>query len=310
MAAEGETLTTTGYILHHLQNLTYGKLPAGYERYDGSVLEQSAWTIAHSAKEAGDMGFMAIHLDSMGWSIGLGMLFSFLFWRAAKKAHSGVPSGFLNFIEMIVEFIDQTVRDTFHHKNRMVAPMALTIFIWIFMMNAMDLIPVDWIPMLAAKISGDPHLYFKIVPTTDPNITVGMAFGVFVLMIVFSIVNKGFIGFMKELTCHPFEPSFKGKGLIFAPLIMVINFLLESISWLAKPVSLGLRLFGNLYAGEVIFILIAIMYGAGLALGLFAGVLQWAWAVFHIIVITLQAFVFMVLTLVYMGMAHDVHEEH
>jgi len=219
-SAEGHGQTSTEYIQHHLQNLAYGKLEAGYERYDGSVLDQSTWTIAHSAKEASDMGFMTIHLDSMGWSIGLGMLFCFLFWLAAKKAHSGVPTGFLNFIEMVVEFIDQNVKDTFHHKNRMVAPMALTIFIWIFLMNTMDLIPVDWIPLLAAKISGDPHLYFKIVPSTDPNITIGTAFAVFVLMIVFSIVNKGALGFIKELTCHPFEPSFKGKGLKLITIII------------------------------------------------------------------------------------------
>lgn len=310
MAAEGETLNSTDYILHHLQNMTYGKLPAGYTRYDGSVTEQAQWVLAHSAQEASDMGFMALHLDSLGWAFALGALFSFTFWRAAKKAHSGVPSGWLNFVEMVIEFIDNNVRDTFHHRNPMIAPMALTIFIWVFMMNFMDLIPVDWLPQLAAWIAGDPHLYFKVVPTTDPNITVGMGFTVFLLMIVFSISRKGFLGFAKELTCHPFEPKFSGIGLVFAPLIMVINFTLESISWLAKPVSLGLRLFGNLYAGEVIFILIAIMYSAGLALGLFAGVLQWAWAVFHILVITLQAFVFMVLTLVYMGMAHDVHDEH
>lgn len=310
MAAEGEALTTSGYILHHLQNLTYGKLPAGYTRDDGSVLEQATWTMAHSAQEASDMGFMAVHVDSMGWAIGLGVLFSLLFWRVAKKAHTGIPSGFLGFVEMVVEFIDNNVKDTFPYRNRMVAPMALTIFIWVFLMNFMDLIPVDWLPKLAAWIAGDPHLYFKVVPTTDPNITLGMAFTVFFLMILFSITNKGFVGFIKELTCHPFEPSFKGIGLVFAPLLMVINFVLESISWIAKPISLGLRLFGNLYAGEMIFILIAIMYSAGLALGLFAGVLQWAWAVFHILVITLQAFVFMVLTLVYMAMAHDVHEEH
>ena len=307
MAAEGN-ISSSDYILHHLQNLAYGKLPEGYTRYDGSVTSQETWTIAHSAQEAADMGFMAIHLDSMGWSIFLASFFSFFFWLAAKKSANytdKAPSGLLSFVELVVEKIDEVVKETFHFQNKMVAPMALTIFIWVFLMNFMDLIPVDWLPSLAAKLSGDPHFYFKVVPSTDPNITLGMAFTVFFLMILFTITNKGFMGLVKELTCHPFEPSFSGKGLIFAPILLVINLTLETISWIAKPISLGLRLFGNMYAGEMIFILIAIMYGAGMALGLFAGVLQWGWAVFHILVITLQAFVFMVLTLVYMAMAHD-----
>ena len=310
MAAEGEKLESTDYILHHLQNLAYGKLPADYTRYDGSVTQESVWTIALSSQEATDMGFMAIHLDSMAWAIGLGIVFSFIFWLAGKKATTGVPGGWVNFIEMVIEFIDKNVKDTFNFKNPMVAPLALTVFIWIFFMNLMKLIPVDWVPQLAAWIANDPHFYFKIVPTTDPNITVGMGFTIFLLMIVFSISNKGFMGFVKELTCHPFEPKFKGIGLIFAPLLIIFNFVLETISWLSKPVSLGLRLFGNMYAGEVIFLLIAVMYSGGLAIALLGGVLQWVWAVFHILVITLQAFIFMVLTLVYMNMAHDVHEEH
>lgn len=310
MAAEGQELTSQGYILHHLTNLTYGKLPAGYERTnkDGSVsaLQQDTWTMAHSSQEASDMGFNAIHLDSMGWSIGLGLVFAFLFKRAASQAHAGVPSGLLNFVEMIIEFIDKNVKDAFHFKNALVAPLALTIFVWVFLMNLMDLIPVDWIPHLATIIVGDPHFYFKIVPTTDPNVTLGMAFTVFFIMIFFSIQKKGLMGFVKELTLHPFHAPVWYVNIVLIP----INLLLESVSLIAKPISLGLRLFGNLYAGEMIFILIAIMYGAGMALGLFAGVLQWAWAVFHILIITLQAFVFMVLTIVYMAMAHEVDEQH
>ena len=309
MAAEGG-LTSTGYILHHLQNLCYGKLPAGYTRYDGSVIEQATWTIAHSSQEASDMGFMAIHLDSMAWSIGLALVLCVIFRMAVSRAHAGVPSGILNFIEMIVEFIDSNVKDTFPHRSNYVAPLALVIFTWVFMMNLMDLVPVDWIPHLATIIADDPHFYFKIVPSTDPNITLGMGFTVFFLMIFFTCKQKGVMGFVKELTCHPFAPPTKGAAIIAAPLIIAFNFILETISWLAKPISLGLRLFGNLYAGEVIFILIAIMYSAGWALGIFGGVLQWGWAVFHVLVITLQAFIFMVLTLVYMGMAFDVHEEH
>jgi F-type H+-transporting ATPase subunit a len=169
----------------------------------------------------------------------------------------------------------------------------------------MDLVPVDWIPELAILVTGDPHFYFKIVPTTDPNITLAMGFTVFFLMIGFSIAKKGALGFIKELTLHPFH---SGKWYVDIFLIP-INFFLESITLLARPISLGLRLFGNLYAGELIFILIATMYSAGLIIGILGGVLQWGWAVFHILVITLQAFVFMVLTIVYMAMAHDVEEE-
>ncbi|BFM13808.1 F0F1 ATP synthase subunit A [Simiduia litorea] len=308
MASEG--ITATGYIQHHLQNLAYGKLPAGYERInaDGSVsvLEQDIWTLAHSSQEAVDMGFWAIHLDSMGWSIALGLMFSFIFYRVAAKASAGVPTGMQSLIELVVDFINKTVSDTFHYKNSMVAPMALTIFVWVFFMNLMDLIPVDWLPMAAASVSGNDHLFFKVVPTTDPNITLGMALAVFFLMILLSIKEKGLMGFVKELTLHPFHA---GKWYIDI-LLIPINFLLETIALVSKPVSLGLRLFGNMYAGEMIFILIALMFGAGFVLGLFAGVLQWGWAVFHILVITIQAFVFMVLTVVYMAMAHNTGEDH
>jgi F-type H+-transporting ATPase subunit a len=306
----GESQTTSEYIQHHLTNLTYGKLPAGYQRVDhsGNVVETlsaDTWTLAHNAAEIKQMGFMSINVDSMGWSISLGLIFCLLFARAARRAHAGVPKGFQNLVEMIVEFIDKNVKDTFHYKNAMIAPMGLTIFMWIFLMNFMDLIPVDWLPQLAAIISGDPHAYFKVVPSTDPNVTLGMGFTVFFMMIFFSIQKKGFMGWVKELTLHPFH----AKAWYVNVLLVPINFFLESISWIAKPISLGLRLFGNMYAGEMIFILIAAMFGAGLFLGLFAGVLQWAWAVFHILVITLQAFVFMVLTIVYMAMAHQVEEE-
>ncbi len=307
----GDTLTTTSYIQHHLTNLTYGKLPAGYERLDAQgnvheVLEHDTWTLALDGQEASDMGFMAIHLDSMAWSIALGLIFALIFRSVAKSIHSGIPTGLQNFVEMIIDFIDGTVKDTFHYKNALVAPMALTIFVWIFFMNLMDLVPVDWLPLAAAQISGDPHFFFKVVPTTDPNITLGMAFTIFAMMIFFSIQQKGVMGFVKELTLHPFHAPKWYVNILLIP----VNFVLEAVSLIAKPISLGLRLFGNLYAGEMIFILIAAMFGAGLFLGLLAGVLQWAWAVFHILVIALQAFVFMVLTIVYIAMAHDVDEEH
>jgi len=311
----GESQTTTGYIRHHLTNLTYGKLPEGYQRLDhhGHVeetLEHSTWTFASSPEEAKDMGFMAIHVDSMAWSIGLGFLFILFFARMAKKATPGVPKGWQNVVEMIIDFIDGTVRDAFHHKNKLIAPLALTVFVWILLMNSMDWVPVDWFAWVVAKISGDPHVPFKIVPTTDPNVTLGMAFSVFGLMLFFSVKQKGLLGFIKELTCHPFTPPTKGWPIIFAPFLIAINTILETVSLIAKPISLGLRLFGNMYAGEMIFILIAGMFSAGLLIALLGGVLQWVWAAFHIIVIPLQAFVFTVLTVVYMGLAHNVEDEH
>jgi F-type H+-transporting ATPase subunit a len=306
----GESLTTTGYIRHHLTNLTYGKLPAGYQRLDhhGHVeetLTQPTWTLATSSQEAHDMGFMAIHVDSMFWSISLGLLFCFLFSRLAKNIHSGVPKGWQNLAEMLIDFIDNTVRDSFHYKNALIAPLALTVFTWILLMNAMDLFPVDWLPHAMALITGNEHFFFKVVPTTDPNVTLGMAFSVFGLMIFFSIKEKGIVGFIKELTLHPFHAPKWYVNVLLVP----VNLILESVSLIAKPISLGLRLFGNLYAGEMIFILIAVMFGAGALLGVFAGVLQWAWAVFHILIIALQAFVFTVLTVVYMSMAHQNEDE-
>lgn len=312
MAASEEHLqTTTEYIQHHLTNLTYGKLPAGYERHnaDGShtVLEASTWLMAHDGQEAKDMGFNAIHVDTLGWGIFLGLLLSFVFWRVAKTATVDKPSGLQSFVELLVDFVDSTVKDIFHHRNRMIAPMALTIFAWVFMMNLMDLIPVDWLPWLAQQVTGNAHIPFKVVPTTDPNATLGMAVAVFVLMIGFGIKQKGPWGFIKELTCHPF---FAPKKFWYANIILIpVNTVLETVSLVAKPVSLGLRLFGNMYAGEMIFILIAILFSAGFW---FIGApLQMGWAIFHILVITLQAFIFMVLTTVYMAMAHDnLDEEH
>ncbi|EAT11282.1 F0F1 ATP synthase subunit A [Bermanella marisrubri] len=300
--------TSTDYIKHHLTNLTYGELPQGYERDDGTILTDSTWTLAQSAREATDMGFWAVHVDSMIWSIGLGALLMFLFYRAARKAHAGVPTGFQNFVESLVEFVDTTVKETFHGRNSMIAPLSLTIFTWVFMMNLMDLIPVDVVPKLFelgwAAAGHDPHhAFMKIVPSTDPNITAGLALFVFGLMIFFGIKVKGFGGFMAELTLHPFN----AKNMFVQALFIPVNFILEVLALIAKPISLALRLFGNMYAGEMIFILIAIMFSAGWAMGLFGGVLQWGWAVFHILVITLQAFIFMMLTIVYMSMAHEDH---
>jgi len=301
----GEGQTAGEYIKHHLQNLTYGKFPQGHEH-------AGQWGFAHNAQEAREMGFMAIHVDTMFWSILLGVLFLYLFRKVAKNASTGVPGGMQNFVEMIVEFVDSSVKGAFSGRNAMVAPMALTIFIWVFLINAMDLIPVDWLPQVATLIGHhvfgmDPHhVYFRVVPSTDPNATFGMALSVFALTIFYSFKIKGPIGFASELTLHPFSSSNKILQLVFIP----INFLLEFVALLAKPLSLSLRLYGNMFAGEMIFILIALMYGGGLALGIFGGVLQMGWAIFHVLIITLQAYIFMVLTIVYMDLAYQTGEEH
>lgn len=280
MATNGE-LTASGYIKHHLQNLTFGNHP------------ENGWSIAHSATEAAEMGFMAFHLDSLFWSFVLGAMFLLVFRSVAKKVTSDTPGSFQNFVEWIVDFIEDNVRGSFSGKNDLVAPLALTLFVWVLLMNIMDLVPVDWIPELAKLLGIE---YMKVVPTTDPNITFSLALSVFALMIFYSIKNKGLGGFAGELTLQPF-----GKWMI------PVNLFLEGISLLAKPLSHSLRLFGNLYAGEMIFILIALLFNAGFTLALLGGVLQWAWAVFHVLIVLLQAFIFMVLTIVYLDMAHHKH---
>ena len=286
MATEGE-LTSGGYISHHLTNLTFGP------KADG-------WGIAHSAEEIAEMGFWAMHLDSLFWSFALGALFCWFFARMARRVTSGVPSTTQGFVELIIDFVDENVRSSFSGKNDMVAPMALTIFCWIFLMNLMDLVPVDLIPWLLAKVGIE---YQKVVPSTDPNITFGLSLSVFALMVFYSIKVKGAGGFAAELTMHPFE----SKNPIIKILFIPINFFLEFVGLIAKPVSHSLRLFGNMYAGEMIFILISLMYGSSIILSISGGALQFIWAVFHILVITLQAFIFMVLTIVYMDMAHSHH---
>ena len=281
MAQEHAIETSGEYIKHHLQNLTFGRFP------DGS------WGIAHSAEEAKEMGFWAIHLDSMFFSIVLGLVFLYLFRKVAKQVTTGVPGGLQNFIEWVTEFIDTSVRGSFSAKNDIIAPLALTIFVWILLMNVMDLVPVDWLPMVG-KWLGIPYL--KVVPSTDPNITFGMSIAVFFLTIYYSIKVKGAGGFASELSFQPF-----GKFGLPA------NLFLEVVNHLARPVSLSLRLFGNMYAGEMIFILIALLYGGGLALGVFGGFLQLGWAIFHILIVLLQAFIFMTLTIVYLDLAHQEH---
>ncbi|MCL4130389.1 UNVERIFIED_CONTAM: hypothetical protein GTU68_036521 [Idotea baltica] len=291
MASE-TSITTSGYIKHHLQNLTFGPLPTGELTSVAQWVPTGEWGFATSPQEATEMGFWAINVDTMFMSITLGMLMMWFFRSIAKSISTGVPSPMQNFAEMIIEFINTTVRGSFNGgKNDLVAPLALTIFVWVFLMNLMDLIPVDILPLAVAQGAA-----LFVVPSTDPNATMGMALVVFGLMLYYSFKIKGAGGFLGELAFEPF-----GK------MALPVNLVLETVTLLAKPFSLGLRLFGNMYAGEMVFILIATMYGAGLMLGSVAGLLQVGWAIFHILIITLQAFIFMVLTIVYIDMAHQHH---
>ncbi len=276
-----EVLTSADYIRHHLQNLTCG-------------LHEGQIHCAHNAEEAKEMGFWALNVDTFVVSLVLGLFFTLLFYRVAVKAKQGTPSGAQNFIEWIIEFIDNSVRGSFTGRSALVAPLALTVFLWIFLMNLMDLVPVDYIPYLAEK-AGLGH--FKLVPSTDPNATIGMSLGVFFLVIYYSIKIKGIGGFFGELALMPFQSSNKLVQVLFMP----VNLLLEGVNLIAKPVSLALRLFGNMYAGEMIFILIALLpFYAQWTLSL-------PWAIFHILIVTLQAFIFMTLTIVYLDMAHQEH---
>ena len=282
MAAEGGhgELTSSSYIEHHLQNLQVCKSETG------------EWVWNHCAGN-----FWTINVDSMFWSVLLGLVFVVLFRSVARKSSADKPSKFQAFVEIVVEFVDSSVKDTLHGTSRLIAPLGLTIFVWVFLMNLMDLIPVDWIPM-TAKAVGIP--YMKVVPTTDVNVTFGMSIAVFFLIIFYTIKNKGVSGFIAELTLHPIAPPTKGLGLLAAPFIIAFNFILESVALLAKPVSLSLRLFGNMFAGELIFILIAL-------LGVYQLPLHFGWAVFHVLIVTLQAFIFMMLTIVYLSLASEKH---
>jgi len=266
MSAEGG-LTTTGYIQHHLTNLA---------------------VCSDAAKDAAGHchGFWTFHLDTLVVSGLLGLIVFGLMAKAAGSASAGVPGKLQNFVEMVVGLVDQQVRDTFHGKSALVTPLAITIFVWVFVMNAMDLIPVDFLPIAAGAVG--VH-YLKAVPTTDPNLTFAMSITVFFIMLWMNVKVKGFGGFMHEVFSAPF-------GAKLAP----VNFIFRVVEDIAKPISLALRLFGNMYAGEMVFILIAL-------LGIWQLPLALPWALFHILIITLQAFVFMMLTIVYMSMASESH---
>lgn len=274
----GDTQTSQEYIQHHLTNLAYGKHPDG------------TWGFAKSAQEIGEMGFWAIHVDTMFWSILLGFVFLGLFIVAARSATTGVPGTLQNLCEMAVEFVEENITQVFGSRpNAIIGPLSLTILVWVFLMNLMDLVPVDFIPQ-AAHLAGVP--YFKVVSTTDPNATLGMAIGVFILVLYYNFKIKGPVKFAKGLVTHPVPKWF----------MYPFNFVLEIVDLIAKPLSHGLRLFGNLYAGEMIFILIALLpfYAQWL--------LSLPWAIFHILIICLQAFVFMILTIVYLTQAHETDE--
>ena len=269
--------TATDYITHHLTNLTLCR-------------DHGEWVVGHCQGN-----FWALNLDSMFFSVILGVFFIAIFGSVARKASKGRPGKLQTAIELVVGFVDTAVKDAFQGDNKLIAPLSLTIFVWVFLMNFMDLIPVDWLPEIGLMI-GIPYL--KVVPTTDVNITFAMSISVFLLSIYYSLKIKGIGGFAKEFTMHPIAPPTRGIGLLAAPVIIAFNFILETVAFIARPISLSLRLFGNMYAGELIFILIALI-------GFYQLPLHFAWAIFHILVVTLQAFIFMMLTIVYLSQAHD-----
>lgn len=290
--ASSENLDSVGYIKHHLQNLQVCKTDEGW-----------VWNQCQEA------GFWTINVDSLLFAFLLGALFCFSFWRVAKNAKIENPGKWQSMVEMVVEFVDKSVKDTFHGRNPLIAPLALTIFVWVVLMNMMDWIPVDLLPWVAEKtnvhvLGNEPHTsYLKFLPTADVNITFSLSIGVFLLILFYSVKVKGIGGFLGELTLHPFS----SKNIFVQVLLIPVNLLMETIGLVAKPISLGLRLFGNLYAAELLFILIAILMSTGIG-GFIGGFISYmGWAIFHILVIPLQAFIFMMLTIVYLSQAHEDH---
>lgn len=264
--------TASQYIQHHLTNLQFNL----------------------KTMSLGNGGFWTLNLDTLFISGILGALFVFIFGRVAKHATSGAPGKLQNFVEVILEFVNTQVKDTFHGRSAVIAPLALTIFMWVFLMNAMDLLPVDLLPRIAS-LFGVPYL--KVVPTNDLGATFAMSLSVFILIIFYGFKVKGSKGMFNEFFMRPFGPY----PMPWSILVMPFNFFLRFVEEIAKPISLSLRLFGNLYAGELIFILIALL----------PAWIQWVlggpWALFHILIITLQAFIFMMLTIVYLSLAHEDH---
>ncbi|QDH69010.1 F0F1 ATP synthase subunit A [Marilutibacter alkalisoli] len=265
MAGEAE-LTPTGYINHHLQNLT---------------------------TSVGEGGFWTLHLDTLITAVLMGLLIVFAFWAATRKATSGVPGKWQAFVEICLEFVDKQARDTYHGPSRLVTPIAITLFFWILMMNLLKMIPADFIakPLELAGVH-----YWKPVPTADVNATLGMSISVFFLMLFFAIRAKGFGGFTKEFLTAPF-----GKWM------MPFNLIINIVEWVSKPISLAMRLFGNMFGGEIVFLLIWVLGGAGIIGALAGGVFGLGWMLFHLLVIPLQAFIFMMLSIVYLSLSEDAH---
>ena len=274
--AESSSGGLTGYIQHHLT-------------HNREVLDSGA----------------VIHVDTVVVSAVLGLLFCLWFWSMARKATAGVPSRGQAFVEIIVEFVDGQVRDVFHGSRKFIAPFALTIFMWVFLMNAMDLLPLDVVSAGALAVGGEDaaaHTYWRLVPSADLNTTFAMSTVVFLLTIFYSIKAKGGWGFTKELFTSPFHAD----GALAKAVLLLPNLGLNLVEYLSKPVSLAMRLFGNMYGGELVFMLIAGLATSWVTFA-FGVAFNWMWAVFHILIILLQAFIFMVLSVVYLAMAHEHH---
>jgi len=282
---------------------------------NGGSSEYVQHHLQHWQMSIGEGTFWTLHLDSLLMAALIGVVGLGIFWNVGRTASSGVPSKFQAFIEICIEFIDTQVRDVFHGDRRFVAPLALTIFVWVLLMNSVKLLPLDLPPMIAASLGVN---YFRAVPTTDLNITLAMSTTVLFLMLAFAVKAKGPAGFAKELMTAPFHAN----GMAMKALLVIPNLGLNVIEYLSKPVSLAMRLFGNMFAGELVFILIALlataggdfmgMQGlapkAGGALAFAGAVLAGAgWSIFHILVVSLQAFIFMILTVVYLSMSTESH---
>ena len=287
MAAEAHAPTASKYFVHHLEHL-------------------------QNIKQKSVIDFSVINYDSIVVAGVLGLLGIFVLWLAARKATSGVPGRFQAAVEILVEMVDNQAKANIHNaqSRKFIAPLALTVFVWIFLMNAMDMLPVDLLPYLWQGATADEHAYLRVVPTADLSTTLGLSFAVLVLCLFYSVKIKGMGGWAHELVTAPFGTS---KNPVFALILGVVNLLMQVIEYVAKTVSHGMRLFGNMYAGELVFMLIALMGGAaamslsGVLLPVGHIIAGSIWAIFHILVITLQAFIFMMLTLIYLGQAHEAH---